>query len=726
MDLFDLFAKISLDTSEFKNGVENAEKTGVGLAQQLKTEIVNASSKAESSMGSLGNSADRSGSAFDDSSGCINDFSDSIQDAVDDARRAGDGIDDLGEGAEDAGENFDSFSMGTIALGTALGNLATGAIQLVIGKLKEMVSSVWNIDDTTREYREGIGKLETAFQMAGYGSDVAKSAFSSMYRILGDNDTATEASQLLAQLAENEQQISDWGTIAAGALGTFGDSIPIEGLIESANETAKVGIVTGVLADALNWVGISEDEFNEKLAECSDTSERTALITDTLKGQYSDAAAALEENNAEIISYNESQLAMQDSMSNLGEAVGNVKSAFMDKLAPAIGKAADKLAEWIGKIDVDAIFDKISTIVENFKFGWDMISQIWGAVVEFFTTIGEGIMAAFAGVGEFLSAVFQAANDAITWIFEALPGFFSGIWEGIKSAFATVVEFFTELFTNAWKGVQTVWSVVVGFFTGIWNGITTVFSVVVTFFSNMFSSAWNTVQTIWSAVVGFFSGIWEGIKSVFSAVVSFFSGKFSGAINGIKSVWSSITSFFSEKWESIKSVFSNALSSFAEIGSDIVQGIKNGIKNGWSKLTGWVKEKAESLLNAAKEALGIKSPSKEFRDVIGKNIPLGIGVGIEKAMPDLLRTMDNLISPDSLIGNYDFAPTIRSHYTTGKYKETAERDDRALVAAINALNNKLDNIKIYLDTGVMVGEMSTELDKRLYKNYSITKKAVIL
>ena len=88
--------------------------------------------------------------------------------------------------------------------------------------------------------------------------------------------------------------------------------------------------------------------------------------------------------------------------------------------------------------------------------------------------------------------------------------------------------------------------------------------------------------------------------------------------------------------------------------------------------------------------------------------------------------MDNLISPDSLIGNYDFAPTIRSHYTTGKYKETAERDDRALVAAINALNNKLDNIKIYLDTGVMVGEMSTELDKRLYKNYSITKKAVIL
>mgnify|MGYP007015035450 CR=1 FL=1 len=63
-------------------------------------------------------------------------------------------------------------------------------------------------------------------------------------------------------------------------------------MIESANETAKVGQVTGSLADALNWVGISEDAFNEKLAACSSESERNRLIMETLSGAYDEASAA--------------------------------------------------------------------------------------------------------------------------------------------------------------------------------------------------------------------------------------------------------------------------------------------------------------------------------------------------------------------------------------------------------------------------------------------------
>ena len=588
-----------------------------------------------------------------------------------------------------------------------------------------MISMVWNADETTREYREGMGKLETAFQMAGYGSDVARSAFRSMYHILGDNDTATEASQLLAQLAENEQQISDWGTIAAGVLGTFGDSLPIEGLIESANETAKVGAVTGSLADALNWVGISEDAFNDKLEACADTSARTTLITDTLREQYSAAAAALEENNAEVLTYNDRQLAMQDSMANLGETVGEVKSAFMDKLAPAIGKAADKLAEWIGKIDVDAIFEKINTIAENFQFGWEMISKIWGAAVDFFSEVGEGIKAVFDGIGEFFSIIFQAANDAIVIIFEALPGFFSGIWEGIKSIFSTVVEFFTENFSNAWASIQAVWSAVVGFFTEVWNGITTVFSVVVSFFSSMFSSAWSTVRSVWSVVVGFFSGIWNGIRSAFSSVSSFFSSAFSNAVSGIKSVWGSITSFFSGKWESIKNVFSGAFSAFANIGSNIVSGIKNGIANGWAALTGWVAEKAKSLLNAAKNALGIKSPSRAFRDVVGKNIPLGIEAGIEDTAPKLVRTINNLIDPDDFSDVHNKYNMVATRRWANGGVAAVKVDNSALILAIDALSRKIDNLKIYLDTGVMVGEMSSGINRTLGKVYSKDRRLVL-
>ncbi|MBQ8763144.1 MAG: hypothetical protein IJZ07_03485 [Clostridia bacterium] len=102
----------------------------------------------------------------------------------------------------------------------------------------------------------------------------------------------------MAQLTTNEQELSQWTNICQGVYATFGASLPIEGLTEAANETAKVGQVTGGLADALNWAGISEDAFNEKLAACNTEAEREELIRETLNGIYSEAAANYEKNNA--------------------------------------------------------------------------------------------------------------------------------------------------------------------------------------------------------------------------------------------------------------------------------------------------------------------------------------------------------------------------------------------------------------------------------------------
>lgn len=79
---------------------------------------------------------------------------------------------------------------------------------------------------------------------------------------------------------------------------------------------------------------------------------------------------------------------------------------------------------------------------------------------------------------------------------------------------------------------------------------------------------------------------------------------------------------------------------FKGIGSNIVTGIWNGISSGWTWLTDKVKELANSLLQGAKDALGIKSPSKLFSQEVGQWIPPGIGVGIEKAMPDLQKQVD--------------------------------------------------------------------------------------
>jgi hypothetical protein len=147
----------------------------------------------------------------------------------------------------------------------------------------------------TEQYRNEQAKLLTAFESAGSSAEAAKSTFTSLYKVLGEDDQAVEAANHIAQLTTNQKDMAEWTNICQGVYATFGASLPIEGLTEAANETAKVGQVTGVLADALNWAGVSEDAFNAKLEKCNTEAEREALIRTTLNGLYDEASKSLKQ-----------------------------------------------------------------------------------------------------------------------------------------------------------------------------------------------------------------------------------------------------------------------------------------------------------------------------------------------------------------------------------------------------------------------------------------------
>ena len=264
---------------------------------------------------------------------------------------AGDVAEDLGDSLEDASEGADKLGSGLSVATVAMGNLIASGIQAALNGIKELGSAIWNLDEATEEYRVAQGKLTTAFEAAGYSGDAAQKSYNEFYKILGDTDTATEASQLLAQLAQNEQDITKWTNIAAGVYGTFGDALPIEGMIESANETAKVGQVTGSLADALNWVGISEDEFNEKLAACSDESERNRLIMETLSGAYDEASGAFYRNNEALVASREGQAQLDETLAGLGETISNVKNSLRAEFLPAISEVISAFTDMINGVD---------------------------------------------------------------------------------------------------------------------------------------------------------------------------------------------------------------------------------------------------------------------------------------------------------------------------------------------------------------------------------------
>ena len=198
-----------------------------------------------------------------------------------------------------------------VAVGAAAGALTAGFLAM---------------DGATEEYRIAQGKLNTAFDAANMSADAARASYRNFYAILGDSDTATEASQLLAKLTRSEEDITKWTKISAGVLGTFGDSLPIEGLIEASNETAKVGTVTGVLADALNWAGISEDKFNEQLEKAGSEAGRNKLIMDTLSNTYDKASDAFYANNQQVINSRRNQATLQEITAKLGDTSAKVKN----------------------------------------------------------------------------------------------------------------------------------------------------------------------------------------------------------------------------------------------------------------------------------------------------------------------------------------------------------------------------------------------------------------
>ena len=235
---------------------------------------------------------------------------------------------------------------------------------------KVMVSSVAAVGaaflalgPATEKYRQSQAQLASAFEASGGTVDEAKKAYNDLYRVLGDNDAATEAATHIAKLTTNEKEQAQWTTICKGVWATYGNSLPIESLTEAANETAKTGVVTGVLADALNWAGVSEDEFNKKLAACNTQQEREKLIRETLNGLYDDAASKYEKNNAAILAQNEAQAKLNEAMAKLGEVA-----------APII-----TMLTTLGADVLTAITPYIQSFAENYL---PKIKEVLGVVAE--------------------------------------------------------------------------------------------------------------------------------------------------------------------------------------------------------------------------------------------------------------------------------------------------------------------------------------------------------
>ena len=428
---------------------------------------------------------------------------------------------------------------------SALGSATKSFVKWGAASAGAVTAAFLAMDSATEDYRIAQGKLNTAYEAAGYSAETAATAYNEFYQILGDTDTATEASQLLSKLVQNEQDVTKWTRVAAGVSGTFGDSLPIEGLIEATNETAKVGKVTGVLADALNWVGISEDKMNERLERTSSEAERNRILLETLTGSYDDAADAFYRNNEQLVQARKNQAALSAMTAKLGNASAIAKNSLMRlfgvqedgsiRAGSALAWLNDRAESVLAKFQEWSQDGTMDALAQKLDQGLARAGEMAGNAFQWVLDHGDTIKRWVVGLGTALALVKVAQ-------------FASGVMNAIKTL---------KLFATTVGTIVAANPVVLAIVAAI--------------------AAISLLVANWDKVKAKAGELWDGIKTVFGGI----KDSIVGAFNSAKEAVGSFFSWIGDKL----SALDGAIESVPVIGS-IYRGIKGAGSWVIDKVTG--------------------------------------------------------------------------------------------------------------------------------------------
>lgn len=356
----------------------------------------------------------------------------------------------------------------------------------IVEGAKGILSGLKDLAEETKEYQKIMASLETSSEAAGYSAQETEQSYKQLYGVLGDEQASATTLANLQAIGMSQKDLADLINGSIGAWARYGDSIPIDGLAESINETIRVGQVTGTFADVLNWAGTSEDDFNKKLESANSETEKANIVMQELANQgLIDAGEAWQKNNEEIVANNQANAELQEQMAELGELVQPIITEVISKVSELLSwfngldsstqtliLGAVALVAAIGPISgaVSGVSSAISFLVSNPIVA--LVAAIV-ALVALIATSGDQIQSALQSVDDFLQGIFltdwtQVFGPGIGDVLNAFMANIKNIWDSIKRIFDGVIDFIRGVFTGdwerAWEGVQNI-------FGGIFDGL---------------------------------------------------------------------------------------------------------------------------------------------------------------------------------------------------------------------------------------------------------------
>ena len=416
----------------------------------------------------------------------------------------------------------------------------------------------------------------------------------------------------------------------------------------------------------------------------------------------------------------------------LGEFLANLWSAISGGITSAWTSITSFLSGvWNGiSTTATTIFNGIRDFIVN------VFTVIGALIVAPLQAIQNGINTVFGWILSFITQQMNSTNTVWSTVWTAIYNVVSTIFGLISSCISTVVNairtdivVFLSFLKGDWQGA---WDAIKSFFTTTWDGIVAFLTPIINGIKTTIGNVLNAIQSvwasIWNAISGVVSTIWNAISGVVSTCIQNVRNTISTVLNAISGVWTSVwnrvSSFLGNIWHGITSAVSNGIQSVSntvgrikstvlgavsgagrwlyDTGRQVIQGLINGIGGAFKWVKDTIGNLGKNLIGWAKGVLGIHSPSRIFRDEVGKWIPAGMAQGIDKASGLVADSIDGLtdmvptvslktdasrletpLAYSAVVGNGRIAYTVDDH--TAEYatkQDIIDAIDQALTAGI--------------------------------------------
>lgn len=600
------------------------------------------------------------------------------------AHQASEGMEEINKSSTKASSGTGKFA----AIAGAMGGLVSTGISMAVDAISNLSGDIIEASDSAQKFASTLSfaGLDTS-TIDQLTASTQKYADQTVYD-LSDirNTTAQLAANGVDGYAELAEAAGNLNAVAGGNADTFrsvgmvltqtagagklttenwnqlADAIPgASGKLQEAMK--KNGAYTGDFRDAMAKGEITAEEFNKAVMDLgmTDAAKEAATSTQTIEGAMGNLEASVVNVGVQLLDsfkgpLTEGMSALADGIGSLpavfnglvssaGPVLQQIGSVFQSSFAPVAQVVSGQLLPALQPF-MQACQNLGSAIIPVLNAVFQAFTPVLGSLVAKLTEVGATILTTVTPVINNMAAVVQAALPTIQTVFttvaSTIQGVINAVFPYIQTVISSVMNVINAIITTVLAAVQGnwdgVWAGIGNVITSVWNGIKANVSAAINAVSGVISSVMGSVSAYWT-------GVWNTVKGLVSSA---WNGITNAVSNGVNSVMNTVRGIGGK----IKGAFSGAGSWLLSAGRNIIMGLVNGIKNAIGSAVSAAQNAAANVVNAAKSALGIHSPSRVFRDEVGKMIPAGLGKGVEANMNLAVNPVQRMVSdimPNSLL-----------------------------------------------------------------------------